>query len=100
MYSLEKAFQVAERMELAKAFAMGWFRGADEQYLEVVAAATGAGITTYGADRTPPACYRCGQHGHKGDGCALPQTVDVQDVLQGGACCCSLLAEDREARVG
>jgi hypothetical protein len=74
VYSLEKAFQVAERMDLAKAFAMGRRRG-DEQHLEVVAAATGAGITTYGADRTPPACYRCGQHGHKADTCALPRTV-------------------------
>jgi hypothetical protein len=61
-------------MDLAKAFAMGWRRG-DEQHIEVVAAATGVGITTYGADRTPPACYRCGQHGHKADGCALPRMV-------------------------
>jgi hypothetical protein len=60
VYSLEKAFQVAERMDLAKAFAMGRRRG-NEQHLEMVATATGAGITTYGADRTPrPACYRCG----------------------------------------
>jgi hypothetical protein len=41
----------------------------------VVAAATGAGIITYAADRAPPACYRCGQHGHKADACALPRTV-------------------------
>jgi hypothetical protein len=74
VYSLEKAFQVAERMDLGKAFAMGRRRGG-EQYPEMVAAATGAGITTYGADRTPPACYRCGQHGHKVDMCALPRAV-------------------------
>jgi hypothetical protein len=60
VYSLEKAFQVAERMDLAKAFAVGWRRGGEQQ-LEVVAAATGAGIITYAADRAPPACYRCGQ---------------------------------------
>jgi hypothetical protein len=59
MYSLKKAFQVAERIDLAKAFAMSRRRG-NEQLLEVVAAAAGVGITTYGADKTPPACYRCG----------------------------------------
>jgi hypothetical protein len=74
MYSLEKAFQVAERMDLAKAFAMGRRRGGEQQ-LEVVAAATGAGIITYATDRPPSACYRCGQHKHKADACALPQTV-------------------------
>jgi hypothetical protein len=50
VYSLEKAFQVAERMDLAKAFAVGRRRGGEQQ-LEVVAAATGAGIITYAADR-------------------------------------------------
>jgi hypothetical protein len=46
VYSLEKAFQVAERMDLAKAFAVGRRRGGEQQ-LEVVAAATGAGIIIY-----------------------------------------------------
>jgi hypothetical protein len=52
VYSLEKAFQVAKRMDLAKPFAMGRRRG-NEQHLEVVAAATVAGITTYEADMNP-----------------------------------------------
>jgi hypothetical protein len=74
MYSLEKAFHVAERMDLAKAFAMGRRRGGEQQ-LEAVAAATGASIIIYAADRAPPACYRCGQRWHKADACALPRTV-------------------------
>jgi hypothetical protein len=99
VYRLEKAFQVAERMDLAKAFAMGRCKG-NEQHLEVVAATTGAGITTYGSDRTPPACYRYGQHGHKADGCALPRTVVCRTCSKEGHGGCSLLAEDTEARVG
>jgi hypothetical protein len=74
VYSPEKAFQVAERIDLAKTFAMGRRRG-DEHHLEVVVAATGAGIITNGANRIPPACYCCGQHGHKADACVLPQTM-------------------------
>jgi hypothetical protein len=50
VYTLEQAFQVAERMDLARAFAVGRRRGREQQ-LEVVAAATGAGIITYAADR-------------------------------------------------
>jgi hypothetical protein len=61
-------------MDLAKAFTVGRRRGGQQQ-LEVVAATTGAGIITYAADRAPPACYRCGQHGHKAYACALPRTV-------------------------
>jgi hypothetical protein len=38
-------------------------------------AATRAGIITYAAGRAPPACYCCGQHGHKADACALPRRV-------------------------
>jgi hypothetical protein len=71
VYTLEQAFQVAERMDLARAFGVGR-RSGGEQQLEVVAAAIGAGIITYAADRALPACYRCGQHGHKADACALP----------------------------
>jgi hypothetical protein len=57
----------------------------NEPHLEVVAAATGAGITTYGADRTPPAaCYRCGQHGHKADGCAQSRTVVCETCSKEG----------------
>jgi hypothetical protein len=83
VYSLEKAFQVAERMDLAKAFAVGRRRGGEQQ-LEVVAAATGAGIITYAADRAPPACYRCGQHGHKADARALPRTVVCETCSKKG----------------
>jgi hypothetical protein len=70
-------------MDLAKAFAVGRCRGGEQQ-LEVVAAATGAGIITYAADRAPPACYRCGQHGHKADACALPQTVVCETCSKKG----------------
>jgi hypothetical protein len=83
VYSLAQAFQVAERMDLARAFAIGRHRGGEQQP-EVVAAATGVGMTTYGADRTPPACYRCGQHGHKADTCALPRTVVCETCSKEG----------------
>jgi hypothetical protein len=55
VYSLKKAFQVAKRMDLAKAFAVGRRRGGEEQ-VGVVAAATGAGIITYAAGRAPQTC--------------------------------------------
>jgi hypothetical protein len=74
VYSLEKAFLVSERMDLAKAFAVGRRRGGEQQ-LEVVAAASGVGIVTYAADKAPPACYRFRQHGHKAHACALPRMV-------------------------
>jgi hypothetical protein len=75
VYTLKQAFQVAEQMDrVARAFAVGPRRG-KEQELEVVAAAAGAGIIIYADERALPACYRCGQHGHKADPCALQRMV-------------------------
>jgi hypothetical protein len=63
---------------------MGRRRGGKQPQLEVVAAATGAGIVTYAANKAPLACYRCGQHGHKEDACALLRTMVCETCFKEG----------------